>query len=279
MAWGASAWTTTSKITARLSDGTTKAYFLKTAKERGPIMMEGEFNSLRTIDEVVPGFVPAVHGWGKFKSSDTYFLIMDFIDLQMVLPDPIKFCQIIVDMHKKSQSPTGRFGFSMPTCHGKHIQPNDWDDSWCRYFTRLITIFFNIDVEVNGPWEEYEVAFETLKTNVIPALLEPLQAEGRVLKPCLVHGDLWEENTGIDVKTHRPIVYDASVMYAHNEYELGMWRLDVMRIGAPHFKQYLRRFPPSEPAEQWDDRNLLYSLKFALAHSSGWQGSTSVREK
>ncbi len=31
--------------------------------------------------------------------------------------------------------------------------------------------------------------------------LEPLQSNGRVLKPCLVHGDLWEENTATDLET------------------------------------------------------------------------------
>lgn len=252
---------------------------MKTAEERGAVMMEGELNSLNTIDKVIPGFTPQVYGWGKFPKSETYFLIMDFIDLKMVLPDPHKFCEILVDMHQKSESPTGKFGFHIPTCHGKHIQPNDWDESWCRYFTRLITIFFEVDLEINGPWAEYEEAFQVLKTEVIPRLLEPLQSEGRILKPSLVHGDLWEENTGINVDTGKLIVFDASVFYAHNEYDLGMWRPDWNRIGASHFKQYLRRCPPSEPAHEWDDRNLLYSTKFNLAHSSGWTGSNATREK
>ncbi|KAF5005776.1 hypothetical protein FDECE_7786 [Fusarium decemcellulare] len=282
VAWGASAWTATSKVTTELKDGTPKSYFLKTAKERGSIMMKGEYTSLKALNEVSPGFVPEVYGWGKFKESDTYFLIMDFLDLRMVLPDPSTFSLLVSDIHKKSQSPTGKFGFHVPTCHGKHIQPNDWDESWCHYFTRLLTIFFDIDLDVNGPWKEYENAFEILKTKVVPALLEPLQAGGRVLKPCLVHGDLWEENTGMNVETHQPVAFDASVFYAHNEYELGMWRREEIRIGNPHIKQYikqyLRRFPPSEPGMQCDDRILLYSIKFNLAHSSGWQGSQATRE-
>jgi fructosamine-3-kinase len=242
-------------------------------------MMKGEFNSLRTIDNIIPGFVPKVYGYGKFHQSDNYFLIMDFVNMKRAMPNPAQFCQLVSDMHKKSESPTGKFGFPVPTCHGKHIQPNDWEDSWCKYFTRLLTIFFDIDIDVNGPWKEYEEAFETLKSDVIHQILEPLQAEGRVLKPCLVHGDLWDENVDINVDTGEPVVFDASVMYAHNEYELGMWRQDHMKIGPPNFKHYLRRFPPSEPAHQWDDRNRLYGLKFALAHSSGWAGSTTTRER
>lgn len=276
--WGTSAWTVTSKVRVQGPDGVEQAYFMKTAVERGAVMMEGEFNSLKTIRATVPLFAPEVYGWGKFDLSDTYFLLMDFLDLRMVLPDPSKICSKVVEMHQSSISPTGKFGFALPTCHGKHIQPNDWDTSWCRFFTRLVTIFFETDLEINGPWQEYEDAFAVLKSVVIPSLLEPLQSDGRVLKPCLIHGDLWEENMGIDLETGNCVVFDASVFYAHNEYELGIWRQPHQRIGIAHRKQYMRYMPPSEPAEQWDDRNLLYSIKFSLAHAAGWTGTNNVRE-
>ncbi|KAI0122936.1 Fructosamine kinase-domain-containing protein [Xylariales sp. AK1849] len=201
IAWGASAWTSTSKVMTEGADGSRKAYFLKTARERGAIMMEGEHNPLKSIANVNPNLVPNVYGWGKFEEDDldTYFLIMDFLDLKMVLPDPVKFCPLLADLHKKSESPTGKFGCPMPTCHGKHIQPNGWESSWCKHFKRLLTIFFDIDIEINGPWKEYEEAFE-------------------ILKP----------TSGINVETGEPVVFDASVMYAHNEYELAFckqrWR-------------------------------------------------------
>ncbi|KAK8039441.1 hypothetical protein PG993_007852 [Apiospora rasikravindrae] len=260
--WGASAWTATYKVTAELADGTRAFFFVKTAKNRGAVMMEGESNSLQSIDR--PG---------------TYFLIMDFLDLEIALPDPTVLGRVVADLHKNSTSPTGKFGFATPTYHGRHIQPNDWDESWSRYFARLLAIFFEIDVSVNGPWREYEEAFETLRARVIPRLLGPLQAGGRALKPCLVHGDLWEDNTGIAVGTGRPVLYDASAMYAHNEYELGMWRRDEIKIGISHIDAYLQHCPPSEPAHQFDDRNRLYSIKFKLTHSSGWPSLHETRKK
>ncbi|KAK7977290.1 Fructosamine kinase-domain-containing protein [Apiospora saccharicola] len=280
--WGASAWTTTYKykVTAELADGTRRFFFVKTAK--GPfsaVVMEGEFNSLQSISSVSPGLVPQVHGWGKMTGEpDTYFLAMDFLDLNMTLPGPTVFGLAIADLHRNSTSPTGKFGFSTPTCHGRHVQPNDWDESWSRYFSRLLTSFFEIYIGVNGHWREYEEAFATLRARVIPRILEPLQADGRVLKPCLVHGDLWEDNTGIDVNTGGPVIYDASAMYAHNEYELGMWRQNGFKIGSEHIEAYLQQYPPSEPAYHFDDRNRLYSIKFKLAHSSGWPGLTDTRK-
>ncbi|KAI0156468.1 Fructosamine kinase-domain-containing protein [Xylariaceae sp. FL1272] len=276
--WGASAWTKTAKITAQLSDGTPKNYFLKCATERGALMMEGEFNSLKAIRDISPLFAPKPYGWGKFETSDVYFLVMDFLDLKMSLVNPAKFCARLFELHQKSVSPTGMFGFHLPTCHGKNIQPNTWTPSWSKCFIELITAFFEEDVRVNGPWEEFDNAFAKLVDKTIPQLLEPLQVEGRALKPCLVHGDLWEENTGVDVQSGEPVVFDASVLYAHNEYEIGMWRREIVRFNQTYIRQYLLRSPPSEPTAQWDDRNRLYSIKFNFGHSISFPGSRHIRE-
>ncbi|KAI4596202.1 hypothetical protein KJ359_005709 [Pestalotiopsis sp. 9143b] len=277
--WGASAWTKTAKISTRLADGSEKAYFLKCATERGEIMMKGEFTSISTIREVIPSLAPKPYGWGKFKTSDTYFFLMDFLQLKMSLPNPVKLSSRIVELHQKSVSPTGQFGFVVPTCHGKNLQQNTWTPSWRACFTEFITWFFEEDVRVNGQWHEFDSAFAKLQAETIPKMLDPLQADGRVVKPCLVHGDLWDENTGVDVESGEPVVFDASCMYAHNEYEIGMWRREIIRFNQPYIRQYLMRFPPSEPADQWDDRNRLYSIKFNFGHSISFPGSPLVREQ
>ncbi|KAI1266053.1 Fructosamine kinase-domain-containing protein [Xylariaceae sp. FL1019] len=279
VSWKSSAWTNTFKVTARTEEDVERMYFMKTAQERGAIMMEGEYNSLTGINDAVPGLAPKPFGWGKFDESETHFIVMEFLDMEVALPEPIQFCQAVAEMHIRSHSPTGKFGFHLPTCQGRHIQANEWDTSWCRYFTELLTVFFDTDLSVNGPWKEYEDAFENLKTTAIPQLLEPLQSDGRVLKPCLVHGDLWEENTGTRRDTGELVIYDASVMYAHNEYELGMWRCEHTKLGASYIEQYLRHIPPSQPRDQFDDRVCLYSIKFYLAHSSGWPGLVDIRRK
>lgn len=232
-------------------------------------MVEGEFHSLSAIHALMPTFAPKPYAWGNFRKSppDTYFLLMDFIDLQTGSVDATEFCSRIAELHRISTSPTGKFGFHITTCHGPNWQNTEWESSWCVYFTRLLRQFFYREIEQNGPWPEYEAAFEELVEVVIPQLLEPLQSEGRFLKPCLVHGDLWEENTGTDLVTGESVVFDASVMYAHNEYELGMWRREIVRFSKVHMRRYLACFPPSEPVHQWDDRNRLYSIKLNLAHS------------
>ncbi|KAL8685401.1 MAG: hypothetical protein Q9224_005832 [Gallowayella concinna] len=251
-----SAWTTTARIAVRLSDGSCKQYFLKCATEGGELMMEGEFKSMSELYKLAPSFVPRPHAWGKFQRANslTHFFLCDFIDMKMELPDRVTFCERLASIHVNSQSPTGQFGFEIPNCHGKIVQANGWDPSWRSFFTKLLVSFLQIEIGVNGNWEEYEQAFEVIVKTVIPQLLDPLQAGGRTLKPCLVHGDLWEENAAVNRSTGDPIVFDASAFYAHNEYELGTWRRKTIKFNEFYLNEYQRNVQPSEPAEQWDDR-------------------------
>jgi fructosamine-3-kinase len=243
-------------------------------------MMEGEFHSLSAIKTIMPDFAPQPYGWGQYKEAPgTYFLIMEFLDLRMEMPDPATFTKLAVELHQKSESPTGMFGFHVPTCHGKIVQANSWDENWCRYFTRLLTSFLEADIGTNGPYPGCTDAFSTLTEHVVPRLLEPLQVNGRVLKPSLIHGDLWKENTGTNLKTGNPVVYDPSAFYAHHEYELGQWRRAIIKFDQPYFEHYFRQMPASEPAREWDDRNRLYSIKFNLAHAIGWSGESDDTRK
>ncbi|KAL8781303.1 MAG: hypothetical protein Q9213_006078 [Squamulea squamosa] len=300
--FGNSAWTRTAYFAILLPDGSSKQYFLKVqlclttktdtmklnadngmqcATEGGDIMMRGEYNSMTELHKFAPSFVPQPHAWGRFHltSPVTHFFLCEFIDMEIKMPDPVPFCARLARIHITSQSPTGQFGFAVPNCHGKIVQSNKWDPSWTSFFTKLLVSFFWKEIGVNGRSPAYEQAFGVIVTTVVPQLLDPLQADGRVLKPSLVHGDLWYGNAAINRSTGEPVVFDASAFYAHNEYELGTWRRKETGFGKAHFDEYLKNVDPSEPVEQWDDRVRLYSLKFNLAHIIGRQGASSVREE
>lgn len=233
--WEASGWTQTTLVRAESADGTEVQYFLKTCSAKfAEVMMKGEFWSLREIHAYIPDSVPEPLGWGECQTSPgTFFLAMGFLQLIAEHPEPEGITKLISELHKRSAgcSSDARFGFHVPNCHGKIIQPNTWDASWSSYFTGLISLFFDCDMDFNGPDPEYEREFAHLKQHVIPRLLEPLQAGGRTLEPCLIHGDLWQENIGMNEETDEPMIYDPSAFYAHNEYELGMWRtITVSRL-------------------------------------------------
>lgn len=43
---------------------------------------EGEFESLKAIDAVSPGFVPKPYSWGEVGNSGAYFLLVEFRDIE-----------------------------------------------------------------------------------------------------------------------------------------------------------------------------------------------------
>ncbi|KAH9907805.1 Fructosamine kinase-domain-containing protein [Xylariomycetidae sp. FL2044] len=270
--YGMSLWGQTAKITAQLPNGERKNYFLKTITlgENGRVMMEGEFESLKAIHHVSSDIAPEVYSWGKFKDTPpdvaTYFLLAQFRDVGKQPPDPIKFTTRLAEMHKNSVSPTGKFGFHITTCHAKLPQITDcWEDSWEVLYRKQLEHMIKMDEEKHGEWPEFQVVCKLTLDKVIPRLLGPLQSEGRTLKPCLLHGDLWDENTATDMDTGEPFIFDAGSFYGHNEYEIGNWRSARHRLSDKRYvRNYIRNFSASAPEDEWDDRNLLYSLRYDL---------------
>lgn len=238
-------------------------------------MMEGEYNAMCELYKTVPTMVPKPYTWGKFQLQgvDFYFFLCDFVDMRNQLPDPIQLGKRLADFHRASVSPNGKFGFGISTYHGKFPQYVDWDSNWASFFTKLLADALRLDKENNDPWPELERVSERTLTKVIPRLLGVLQEDGRKIKPCLIHGDLWEGNIGISCDTGEILIFDAGAYYAHNEMEIGMWRCARHKINARMFtKQYLKFYPPSEPKEEWEDRNRIYCVKMNIVHSAHHKG-------
>lgn len=219
-------------------------------------MMEGEFESLRALHAVSPSLAPLPHAWGAFKnktepSGEIYFLLAEFREVGEQPPNPITFTARLADLHQRSTSPTGKFGFHVITCHAKLPQvTNCWEESWSILYKRQLAQMIKMDYDKHGDWPEFYKICDLILEKVIPRLLAPLQAEGRAIKPCLVHGDLWDENTATDMDTGEPFIFDAGSFYAHNEYELGNWRSARHRLSDKMYvRNYKRNFPVSEPGK------------------------------
>ena len=233
--------------------------------------MEGEFAAMVELYRFAPSFIPKPHIWGKFDSTSpvTHFLILDFKDMSPKLPDPKPFCSELARLHQTSISPTGRFGFHVTTTHGKLPQYMEWSSSWESLFRKVLSDLMVLDLATNGPWKEFQDVYERALTLVLPNLIGPLEANGRTIKPCLLHGNLWEGNQGTEYQTGSIYIFDASSFYGHNELELGMWRGTTNRMSSKvYIKEYLRNVGISEPADQFDDRNRIYNVKFLMWHSA-----------
>ncbi|MCJ1398251.1 hypothetical protein MMC11_001448 [Xylographa trunciseda] len=282
--YGTSLWGPSARIIARLPSGEPKKYLLKTvvAVNTGKAMISGEFESLRELHKVCPEFIPKPYTWGKFFEEDpeTYFLLEDFRENGEQPPEPVRFAARLAELHKKSVSPTGKFGFHTTTCHGRVPQLTDcWEESWEVLFSKQLAHMIKLDEENHGVWPEFQRVCNLTLQKVIPRLLAPLQSDGRSIKPCLIHGDLWDEATLTDMDTGEPFIYDPASMYAHNEYEVGKWRSVRHRLsGKSYMRNYKREFLVSEPEEDWDARNQLYSLRFELGNSVRFNSSAIKNE-
>lgn len=189
-------------------------------EDHGMTMLKGEYESSKIIYGLMNDFLPKPFGFGKYKivHPPTYFYLSEFVDMDVeIAPDPAEFTKRLAQLHHVSKSPSGRFGFDVQTCDGQVAHTVDWQDSWATFFTRLFVGVFEKDLVTNGSWPEMERAAKQLVDVVIPRLLGPLQADGKVLKPCIIHGDLWEGNMGINMETGESILFDVGSYFAHNE--------------------------------------------------------------
>ena len=204
---------------------------------------------------------------------------MEYLDTAREIPTPGDLCPQIAAIHRDSVSPEERFGFPVPSYLGKFPQPIEWEEKWAVIFARMLDSLCKFECEAHGPWLLNLPAFRTLVDQTVPRLLNPLQCDGRSIKPCLVHGNLSINNAAFNAATGDLVLFSPSAIYAHNEYELGMWRRKNATLSWPYFREYQLHMPPSEPAEQWDDRITLYSIQFNLAHVLATPDTPDVRRQ
>ncbi|KAF3056226.1 Alcohol dehydrogenase [NADP(+)] [Daldinia childiae] len=264
---GESSWAKATRVRVLHSDGRTEDYFMKVSiGHHGREALKGEFESTLAIYNISPDFCPKPIAWGTFASDPTsHFYICKFYDFIEGVPEPKGFAERLARLHSSHTSPDGKFGFHCATYNGNLPQDNSWFDSWEAFFANGLRHVLKIREERAGPNVDLDSLLPTLFNRIIPRLLRPLESDGRKILPSLVHGDLWYGNAGIvDEGTEEGIVYDPASFWAHNEYELGNWRPERNKFTRRYFKAYHSHIPKSEPQEDYDDRNALYSLRFNL---------------
>src|SRR5271154_749131 len=141
-------------------------------------MLEGEYESAKAMHAVVPSFIPIVYAWGPLKKGPGYFLLSEFREVGQQPPDLAKLTMRLAELHKNSVSPTGKFGFHVPTCHGNLPQYVGWESSWEVMFTKILSRAMDLADEKHGDWPEFNALRALLFEHVIPRLLRPLESEG-----------------------------------------------------------------------------------------------------
>ncbi len=187
------------------------------------------------LHSVAPSLVVEPIAWGAYTSvPDTYFFICRFHAFGKAygadgspagnaMADPRMFAALVSDLHKSGGrvATPGQFGFSITMYGGKNPQTFPVCETWEECFSRGIGDIFEREERIQGVDGEMTMLREALMGKIIPRLLRPLETGGRCLVPTLVHGDLWQGNVGVEERTGRPLIFDATPVFAHNECESG----------------------------------------------------------
>lgn len=276
---GASYWSQAARIDVRLEDGQDKTFFIKLT--RSAQMVEGEYTAMKALREIMPEIVPQPLAFGTFEDDPTrHFFLCEFVDLYEDLPDVVDFCRDVATLHRRSieKSTTGMFGFDLNTCNGSYPQDNTWSISWEAFFTNSMRKKVDTEIQIHGHCEAYDELLPDFFDKVLPALLRPLETDGRNIRPCLVHGDLWDGNTGIHTESGRAYIFDSAAFWGHNEYELGLWRAERFKFKGAYVEEYFKNFPQAPPENMWDDRQLLYSISFDIVDSILFKSTPNFRD-
>lgn len=261
-------WSQAGRIDVRLHDGHFVTFFIKLTRSRE--MVEGEFESMKALHNFDPVLVPQPLAFGTFESGAYWhFFLCEFVDLIIKPPDMKEFCRHLAGIHSRSMesNPDGKFGFHVTTCYGSIPQDNTWSTSWEAFFVNSLQKLFDMDINVNGLCEEYDELVPIVLEKVCPALLRPLETDGHSIKPCLIHGDLWDGNTAVHATFDTPRVFDAAASWSHNEYELAIWRAERVHFKRHYIYEYLKYIPRSAPDEDFEARQILYTVRCDLLDS------------
>jgi len=240
-------------------------------------MVSAEMKAMSLLYSVIPEMVAKPIAWGTYEEmEDTYFFIQKYHEMSEDIPDITDFPALVAEMHRRGVSPNGKFGLDQETFGGRNPQYFPVTDTWEECFVEGMRAIFAAELKTHGPDDELEYLTKTTLEKVAPRLLRPLETERRKLVPRLVHGDLWEGNASVDVNTGAPMIFDATPLYAHNEYELGPWLCPRLRFPS-YIDEYTKHFAVSPPTEEFADRIELYCLRFDVHSSSLYPGNLRFR--
>ncbi|SDD73875.1 Fructosamine-3-kinase [Pricia antarctica] len=181
------------------------------------------------------------------------FLVMQYIAPKRASPQEMEhFGHQLAQLHQNSATDT--FGWEADNYIGSLPQSNKVNSDWAKFYVaeRLL------------PQLRLAADEKRLLDDEIPSektLLKACQTLFPVVKPSLLHGDLWSGNYIIS-QDGQPYLIDPATYYGHHEVDIAMTRLfggfDTSFYGA-----YNEHFPQIGGEEERKD---IYQLYFLLVH-------------
>lgn len=182
--------------------------------------MRGAFEAEQALYTFIPEQVPRPVAWGTYADDpDTHFYLSQFVEMLDDLPSATAWAATVSELHLKSMGkvPTGQFGFHVNTHLANVPVDNTWNTSWEKFWAQQMRSLFDQDDRISGPEEELTQLKTAFLEKVIPKYLRPLESNGRSIKPCLIHSDLWPGNIKPKTSSGELCMFDSCAYWGHNE--------------------------------------------------------------
>ena len=163
-------------------------------------------------------------------------------------------------MHLNStESKPKMFGYPIKGFIGITDQKKGWEDNWIDCFLNL-RIIPQLSI----------LKSDILGEETINKIKKKIKLELAYHKPinCLVHGDLWSGNVGID-ENGKGVIFDPASWWADSEVDIAMTKL-FGGFGKEFYEEYYKVLPLKEGFEK---RTIIYNFYHILNHANMFGGS------
>jgi fructosamine-3-kinase len=230
------------------------SFFVKLNSKENLINFQAEAYSLRQLKKLTHIACPDVTTIGI--SLDKSFLVLDYIKFSKA--KPVLWYQLgqqLAQMHQETSH--GQFGWQHDNFIGNTIQPNHWSSNWTTFFS------------------QQRIAWQLQLLSEKSVLLGDIDHIAKIchnallhhnVTPCLVHGDLWQGNTGFTFE--RGMIFDPACYYGDREVDIAMTEL-FGHFPDDFYHGYQAEYPLDNGYEQ---RKIIYNFYHILNHANIFGG-------
>jgi fructosamine-3-kinase len=242
-----------SNLSFKITDGQ-RSYFIKINNKDYLEHFQAQAYSLKQLNTLANIASPTVTSIGT--SLDKSFLVLDYVDFSKAKPMLWhQLGQQLAQMHYETRH--GQFGWQHDNFIGDTIQPNHWSSNWTTFFA-----------DQRIAWQLQLLSERSVMLGNIEHITQVCHDAllHHQVTPCLVHGDLWQGNTGFSGE--QAMIFDPACYYGDREVDIAM--TELFGHFPDHFYHgYQAEYPLDAGYEQ---RKLVYNFYHILNHANVFGG-------
>lgn len=240
-------------LSFKISNGN-RHYFVKLNNKENFINFQAEAYSLNQLKKLSHMACPEIVAVGI--SLDHSFIVLDYVDFSKA--KPVLWYQLgqqLAQMHQETAH--GQFGWQHDNFIGNTLQPNNWSSNWTTFFS-----------EQRIAWQLQLLSEKSILLGNINHIAQICHDAllHHYVTPCLVHGDLWQGNTGFTFE--QGMVFDPACYYGDREVDIAMTEL-FGQFPDDFYRGYQAQYPLSDGYEQ---RKIVYNFYHILNHANIFGG-------